>query len=505
MSRILIEMKGICKEFPGVKAVRDGLFTLEEGEIHSLIGENGAGKSTLMKILYGMYVPEEGSIAVKAERYSSLTPKQAIGLGIGMVHQEFMLVREMTVLENIILGFEPRRGGRIDRKAALEKIEYYADAYGLRVHPDKKVEEISVGEAQRVEIIKTLYRGAEILVLDEPTAVLTPQEAEQLFCILRSMKEGGKSIVFISHKLQEVLAISDRITVMRGGKHIATVAGSSTSAPELARLMVGREVFLGGSPVPAAKGDVALSVENVFVPGEKELSKLRGVSFSVRKGEILGIAGVNGNGQSELAEAIAGLRPVQRGRVVLGGVEVQNMPPRRIREHGLSHIPEDRNQRGLDRLSDVKENLAACSFTEPPLSNLGVMRWGKVREFADGLIRSYDIRPAGADIPASGLSGGNAQKVVVAREVSRGADVLLASQPTRGVDIGSIETIRNELNRAKEAGAAVVLISSDLEEILSLSDRIAVMFEGRITGVVDASEADEEKLGLLMTGGGTHV
>ena len=252
MSRILIEMKGICKEFPGVKAVQDGLFSLEEGEIHSLIGENGAGKSTLMKILYGMYVPEEGSIAVKGETYPSLTPKQAIGLGIGMVHQEFMLVREMTVLENIILGFEPRRGGRIDRRAALEKIEYYADTYGLRVHPDKKVEEISVGEAQRVEIIKTLYRGAEILVLDEPTAVLTPQEAEQLFCILRSMKEGGKSIVFISHKLQEVLAISDRITVMRGGKHIATVAGSSTSAPELARLMVGREVFLGGSPVPAA-------------------------------------------------------------------------------------------------------------------------------------------------------------------------------------------------------------------------------------------------------------
>ncbi|OPZ37748.1 MAG: Ribose import ATP-binding protein RbsA [Synergistetes bacterium ADurb.BinA166] len=501
MSSILIEMSGINKEFPGVKAVQDGMFTLEEGEIHSLVGENGAGKSTLMKILYGMYSPESGTITVRGESFPSLTPKRAIGMGIGMVHQEFMLVREMTVLENIILGFEPRRGAMIDRRAALDKIDYYARTYGLSVHPDKKVGEISVGEAQRVEIIKTMYRGAEILVLDEPTAVLTPQESEQLFEILRSMKKDGKSIVFISHKLREVLEISDRVTVMRGGRHIATLDGSSATAPELARLMVGREVFLGGTPVPSEPGEVALSVEGVYVPGEKELSKLRGVSFSVRRGEILGIAGVNGNGQSELAEAIAGLRPVQRGRVVLGGVEVQNMPPRKIREHGLSHIPEDRNLRGLDRQSDVKENLAACSFSEPPLSRGGVVNWGRVREFADDLIRSYDIRPAGVDVPAAGLSGGNAQKVVVAREVSGRAPVLLASQPTRGVDIGSIETIRAELNRAKKEGAAVVLISSDLEEILSLSDRIAVMFEGRITGEVSSSEADELSLGLLMTGG----
>ena len=500
----LIEMRGIRKSFGDVVALREGNFTLRGGEIHSIVGENGAGKSTLMKILYGLYVPDSGEISIPKdagrETVPQMSPPRAIALGIGMVHQEFMLARDMTVLENVILGFEPRRGIGIDMAYATARIEEYGKNYNLSVRPSARVRDISVGEAQRVEIIKILYRGANVIILDEPTAVLTPMEATELFKILKFMKDDGKSIIFISHKLDEVMAISDRVTVMRGGSHVATLERADTSIPELAKLMVGRDVFLGGHPTPATAGEVVLKVENLWAPGEKELSKLKGLSFDVRSGEILGIAGVSGNGQSELAEAIAGIRPVQRGSATLNGKPIESLSPLSRRESGLSHIPEDRNTMGLNRATDVKENMICSTFRKAPFSASWIMKWGAVRDFARGVMEEYDVRPADPDLPAQSLSGGNAQKVVVSREMKRESPFLLASQPTRGVDIGSIETIRQELNKAKENGAAILLISSDLEEILALSDRIAVMYEGRITGVLRREEADEGNVGLLMTG-----
>jgi simple sugar transport system ATP-binding protein len=500
----LIGMRGIKKNFGDVVALRDGNFDLRGGEIHSIVGENGAGKSTLMKILYGLYAPDAGEITIRgasgAEAVSEMSPQKAIAGGIGMVHQEFMLVRDMTVLENVILGFEPRRGIGIDMAYAASRIEEYGRSYNLDVRPSARIRDISVGEAQRVEIIKILYRGANVIILDEPTAVLTPMEASELFKILKSMKDDGKSIIFISHKLDEVMSISDRVTVMRGGSHVATMDRGDTSIPELAKLMVGRDVFLGGAPPPASPGDVVLRVEDIWAPGEKELSKLKGISFEVRSREVLGIAGVSGNGQSELAEAIAGLRPVQRGRVVLCGRAVESASPLERRKAGLSHIPEDRNVMGLNRGTDVKDNMICSIFRNRPFSASGIIDRDSVRKYASGLMDAFDVRPADPDGSAQSLSGGNAQKAVVSREMGNASPFLLASQPTRGVDIGSIETIRRKLNEAKENGAAILLISSDLEEIMAMSDRIAVMYEGRITGILGRSEANEEKVGLLMTG-----
>jgi simple sugar transport system ATP-binding protein len=499
-------MKGVKKKFGDVVALRDGNFSLQSGEIHSIVGENGAGKSTLMKILYGLYSPDEGEITVAAggrtETVTSLSPKKAISHGIGMVHQEFMLASDMTVLENVILGFEPRKGIiGIDRAAAIARIEEYGSVYNLTVRHGAKIRDVSVGEAQRVEIIKILYRGANTIILDEPTAVLTPMESAELFNILRSMKNDGKSIIFISHKLDEVMAISDRITVMRGGAHISTLDRGKTSIPELARLMVGRDIFLGGA-APAAHhpGNAVLEIDDIWVPGEKELSKLRGVSLEVRSGEILGIAGVNGNGQSELAEAISGLRPIQRGGIRLMKRPIESDAPLERRRAGMSHIPEDRNTTGLNRHTDLKDNFICSSFREAPVSSRGIIDSGKAREIAAERMKTFDVRPGDPDVPAQSLSGGNAQKAVVSREMGYDAPFLLASQPTRGVDIGSIETIRGELDRARERGTAILLISSDLEEILALSDRIAVMYEGRITGILERSEANEENVGLLMTG-----
>ena len=502
----LVTLRNIVKTFPNVRAIDGGNFDLRPGEIHSLIGENGAGKSTLMKTLYGLYEPEEGEIILRGERLASLTPSEAIRRGIGMVHQEFMLVQELTVLENIILGAEPRKGHRIDFDEATRKIRSYVESYDLSIQLHKKVNEISVGEAQRVEIIKTLYRGAEILILDEPTAVLTPQEASRLFGILRILRNNGKSIVFISHKLQEVMEISDRITVMRHGKHVGTRNRSETSMQELARLMVGREVFLGVSRSQAAEaGEEVLSVENIFVPSKKELSKLRGISFGVRRGEIFGIAGIDGNGQSELVEAIAGLRPVEKGTIRLRGREIQNRTPLEVRRAGVAHIPEDRNARGLDRKMTIEENLGGFAFRKSPLSRGLALSARELRRFAERLIQAFDIRPPKPELSTQNLSGGNAQKVVIAREVDAGGNLLLASQPTRGVDVGSIENIRKALVAARDRGTAILLVSADLEEVLSLCDRMAVLFEGRITGILRAEEANEQRLGLLMTGGAEHA
>ncbi len=498
----LVEMINITKEFPGVKAVDSAKFELVKGEIHALIGENGAGKSTMMKILYGLYTPDEGKIIIKGNEYSTITTKEAIDLGIGMVHQEFMLVEEMTVLENIILGFEPTKSNnRIDFAEATKRINYYIENYGLDIQLNKKVKDISVGEAQRVEIIKTLYRGADILILDEPTAVLTPQEIDKLFVILNNLRKDQKSIIFISHKLNEVMEISDKITVMRHGIHVDTVNTKDTSIPEIAKMMVGREVFLNIDREKPEVGEVLLSVEDAYAPGERELSKIKGVSFQLRRGEILGIAGVDGNGQSEIVEAITGLRKVEKGDIAFKGKSIKNLSPLKIRKLGVAHIPEDRNKRGLNRQFSIKENLIADRYEEKEFANGIFMKENKIGEFANKLVERFDIRPKDIELSAQNLSGGNAQKIVVAREVSNEADLIIASQPTRGVDIGSIEFIRGTLNEIKKEGVGILLVSADLQEILSLSDRIAVMYEGRITGILDNEEATEENLGLLMTGG----
>jgi ABC-type uncharacterized transport system ATPase subunit len=504
MAGKLIEMLDISKEFPNVKALDAARFDLYPGEIHALIGENGAGKSTMMKLLYGIYTPDSGTIVIKGQTFKSLTPKQAIDLKIGMVHQEFMLVKELTVLENIILGFEPCKSfNRINFEAVKDRIAYYIDSYGLEIQPHKKVCDISVGEKQRVEIIKTLYRGAEILILDEPTAVLTPQETVKLFAILNSLKADGKSIVFISHKLNEVMEISDRITVMRHGKYIETINKSETNIPELAKMMVGRDVFLNLKRTANTPGEVILGVNDIYVPGDRELSKLQGVSFELHRGEILGIAGVDGNGQNELVEALTGLRTIEKGRVVFKGQTIKKFSPAQIRQMGIAHIPEDRNKTGLNKQFSIKENLIANVFRQKPYSKWICCVNHQVKKYAETLVKKFDIRASSVETPVGSLSGGNAQKVIVAREVAQGSDMIIASQPTRGVDIGAIESIRAILNQAKENGAAVLLISADLEEILSLSDRIAVMYEGKITGIVSASEATELNLGLLMTGGKT--
>lgn len=495
-----LEMSNIKKSFGNIKAIQNGNFNLRKGEIHSLIGENGAGKSTMMKIAYGLYAPDEGDIFIRNEKYESLNPKKAIDIGIGMVHQEFMLVKELTVLENIILGFEKRKGVAIDFEASKKEINRYIDTYKMDIQINKRIEQISVGEAQRVEIIKTLYRGAEILIFDEPTAVLTPQETKEFFKILNILKESGESIVFISHKLNEVMEISDRISIMRQGQYIDTVNKTETNVKELAKMMVGRDVFLNVEKKKSKVSDVVLKVDNLWTSGEKELSKIRGISFDVKAGEIVGIAGIDGNGQSELIEAICGLRKVEKGDVYLDNVNITNKTPLKIRKAGLSHIPEDRNLRGLNRSLNIAENIIALKFNQKPYANNMIMNDKEIIDTTNKLIEKFDIRPAQALAATTHLSGGNAQKVVVAREVDVNGKLLIASQPSRGVDIGAIESIRKILNEEKEKGKAILLVSADLEEILSLSDRIIVMYEGTITGMLTPEEANDENLSLLMVG-----
>lgn len=501
MNEYIVRMEHIRKNFGPVQAVKDGFFNLKKGEIHSLIGENGAGKSTMMKMLYGMYEVDEGIIEINGKHMLNITPKEAIENGIGMVHQEFMLVDNLTVLENIILGFEPRKGIRIDFDKARENVEYYINQYNMKIQLDKKVSQISVGEAQRVEIIKTLTRGANIIILDEPTAVLTPQETQHLFMILENLKKDGKSIVFISHKLNEVMQISDRISVMRQGNYIGTVDKKDTSPTELTKMMIGREVFLNINKKKSKVLGTVLEVDNLWTSGEKEMSKIRGISLKVNAGEIVGIAGIDGNGQSELVEAITGLRKVEKGKVKLNGKDITNLSVRKIRKAGITHIPEDRNTRGLNRDMTVKENIIIPHVSDAPFKKGMLMNEYECRRYAEQVVEKFDIRPRNVDGMARALSGGNAQKVVVAREVSIDGKLLIASQPTRGVDIGAIESIRNILQDVKAKGLGVLLVSADLEEIVSLSDRIIVMYEGRVTGEMLAEEANEEKLGLLMMGG----
>jgi simple sugar transport system ATP-binding protein len=497
-------MRHITKKFPLVLANDEVNFTVQRGEIHALVGENGAGKSTLVNILYGLLRPDRGTILINGQDVQLSDPGDAIELGIGMVHQHFMLIPPFTVAENVVLGREPSIGGIVDKSRANRIVRELSEQYGLKVDPTAKVETLSVGIEQRIEIIKVLYRGAEILILDEPTAVLTPQEVDELFEIMRSLKDQGKTIIFITHKLQEVMAISDTVTVMRRGKVVGTVPIKDTSRQEIANMMVGRHVLFRVQRTQADPGQVVLAVNNLNALDNKNLPALQGISFSVREGEILGIAGVEGNGQTELVEVLTGLRRLQSGQVELNGQVITNFAPRMIRERGTGHIPEDRQRRGLVLDFSVAQNMVLGIHYQSPYVRhmlLDVINFNPIKEKAQRLLQEFDIRPPDQENPAGNLSGGNQQKVIVAREFDQNPKLLIAAQPTRGIDVGSIEFIHQRLLQARDAGKAVLLVSADLEEILSISDRIAVMYEGQIVGIMDPVEATEARLGLMMTGG----
>jgi len=496
---LVLEMRGIRKEFPGVVANDDVTLDVRRGEVHALLGENGAGKSTLMNILYGLYHPDAGEILLQGKHITFGSARDAIQAGIGMVHQHFMLIPVMTVAENIVLGVEPSNHLLLDERGAEKRVRELSTRFGLAVDPTALVSDITVGQQQRVEILKALYRGADILILDEPTAVLTPQEANELFAIVNSLKADGKSIIFISHKLNEVLEIADRITVLRRGKTIETVPREGATEQSLAKAMVGRDVLLRVEKAAATPGDVMLSVEDLHVVDERGIEKVRGVSFEVRTGEVVGIAGVDGNGQSELIDAITGLAKIQRGKVRVAGQEVQGVGARGMLDAGVGHIPEDRQRRGLVLEFSIAENIALHDYGRPPDSRWGWLFPRRLAERARRLIREFDVRGGGALTPAGGLSGGNQQKVVVAREIERDPKVLIAAQPTRGLDVGAIEYLHRRIITERDEGRAVLLLSLELEEILSLSDRVLVIYEGEIVGE-HTGDVSEDEIGLEMLG-----
>jgi simple sugar transport system ATP-binding protein len=496
----LLELKGITKRFPGVVA-NDGVdFDLRKGEVHALLGENGAGKSTLMNILYGLYHPDEGEFRLNGKPFRINSPREAIDAGIGMVHQHFMLIPVMTVAENIVLAAEPTRGPFLDEGQAEERVRELSERFGLAVRADAYIERISVGMQQRVEILKALYRGAEILILDEPTAVLTPQESTELFEIINSLKDEGKSIIFITHKLNEVLEIADRITVLRRGKTIDTVPREGATEEGLARLMVGRDVILRVDKSPAQPGDPLLVVENLVVDDERGLECVRGLSFEVRAGEIVGVAGVDGNGQSELIDAITGLRRARSGKITVNKRDVTGDSPRECLDAGVGHIPEDRQLRGLVLDFSLAENIALHDYREEPDSKYGWLFPRRLTARAGALLKEFDVRGGGPETRAGALSGGNQQKVIVAREVSRDPSILVAAQPTRGLDVGAIEFVHRRLVEERDEGRGILLVSFELDEILSLSDRILVLYEGRIVAEF-SPDVSEEEIGLAMVGG----
>jgi ABC-type uncharacterized transport system ATPase subunit len=497
----VLELHGITKAFPGVLANDHIDLTLEEGEIHALLGENGAGKTTLMNILYGLYAPDEGEISVRGQRVEVHDPNDAIAQGIGMVHQHFMLVPVLTVTENVMLGVESIKNGIfLDRLTAARRIRQISEQYGLEVDPDVYVRTVPVGVQQRVEIIKLLYREADILILDEPTAVLTPQEVEELFKVIRSLVAQGKSVIFITHKLKEVMAIADRITVLRNGRVVGTTRPAQTSEQELATMMVGRQVILQVDKGPAQPGETVLDVDGLQVLDGRGNLAVRGVSFEVRAGEVLGVAGVQGNGQTELVQALTGLRSVAAGQVHILDADVTNASPRRVLEQGVAHVPEDRQRDGLVLSFPVADNLVLNTYYLPPFAHLGTLNQEAILATAEQRAREFDVRTPSTLTPVSSLSGGNQQKVIVAREFSRPIRLLIASQPTRGLDVGSIEYIHQRIIEKRDEGTAVLLVSPELDEVMSLSDRIAVMYEGRIVDILPAEQPTKEELGLLMCG-----
>ena len=496
----ILEARNITKTFPGVIANQDVDFSLQEGEVLAFLGENGAGKSTLMNVLYGLYTPDEGEILVHDELVTIREPRDAIDLGIGMVHQHFQLIPTLTVAENVMLGAEVVRRGFLDHQRVAQEIRALSQQYNLAVDPEALVGELPVGIQQRVEIIKTLYRRAGILILDEPTAVLTPQEIEGLFEVIGSLVHEGKSVIFISHKLKEVLTIADRIIVLRDGRVVGETTPAETDQLQLAAMMVGREVILKVDKTPAEPQGVVLDVKDLHALDERRHPALNGVSLQVRAGEILGVAGVQGNGQTELVEVLTGLRPATDGQVRVLGTDVTNASPRFITELGTAHVPENRHKDGLVLTAPVCDNLILCNYYQPPFARGVVMDEEKIVENAEARVQEFDVRTPSVYLPAESLSGGNQQKVIVARELSRPIKLLIAGQPTRGLDVGSIEFIHRRLVEKRDEGVAVLLVSAELDEILTLSDRIAVMYEGRIVATLPIEKADRTQLGLLMAG-----
>jgi simple sugar transport system ATP-binding protein len=495
-------MRGITKRFPGIVADDHVDFDLHRGEVHALLGENGAGKSTLMNILYGLYRPDEGDIYVKGKKVVFHSAKDAIAAGIGMVHQHFMLIPVMTVAENIVLANEPTKAhALLDFDAARERVRHLSQTFKFAIDPDARVENISVGQQQRVEILKALYRRADILILDEPTAVLTPQEASELFEILKTLVREGMSVIFISHKLNEVLEIADRITVLRRGKKIDTVPREGATEDGLARMMVGREVLLRVEKPPAQAGDTLLEVRDLTVSDDRGLPAVRGVNLSVRAGEIVGIAGVEGNGQSELIETVTGLRRPDSGEVVVAGRVIDHATARRMLDAGVGHIPEDRQRRGLVLEFTIAENIALHDYNRAPESRWGWLFPRRMVQRARELIKEFDVRGGGPQTRAGALSGGNQQKLVAAREVARDPKVLVAAQPTRGLDVGAIEYLHRRLVVERDEGRAILLVSLELDEVMSLSDRILVMYEGEIVGEHEG-DVSEDAIGLEMLGAG---
>ncbi|MEM7274533.1 MAG: ABC transporter ATP-binding protein [Actinomycetota bacterium] len=497
----LLEMRGITKRFPGVVANDAVDFDLRAGEVHTLLGENGAGKSTLMKILFGLYQPDEGEILLRGEPASITSPIEAIDHRIGMVHQHFMLVPTLTVAENVALGLASGRRPLTDLGTVARRMGEIADQYGLAVDPDVEVWKLSVGERQRVEIIKALYRDAELLVLDEPTAVLTPQEVEQLFVVLRQMTEAGRGLVFISHKLREVMALSDRITVLRNGAVTGSTVPAETSREQLAEMMVGRQVLLAPDKPAVEAGRPRLVLRDVTVKGDRGTVAVAGVDLEVRAGEIVGIAGVSGNGQRELAETVAGLRSAEAGSVVeLDGADLSRATPARTRAAGLAYVPEERMKDGAVGEFQVAENLVLVNHREKRFLRAGLFDNDRIRSHCQRLVDAFSIKTPTLQTPTQSLSGGNIQKLIMARELDSSPKVVLAAQPTRGVDIGAAEYIHSRLIEQRSDGVAILVISEDLDEILGLADRIAVLYEGRIVTIVDRSEATREGLGLAMAG-----
>ncbi|MCL6601398.1 MAG: ABC transporter ATP-binding protein [Paenibacillus sp.] len=496
----VVELKQITKRFPGIIANDSISLTLEKGEIHALLGENGAGKSTLMNIVFGLYQPDEGSIEIDGKPVIIDNPNKAIELGIGMVHQHFKLVEPFTVTENIVLGMEPKKGLKIDYKSAAEQVRKLSEQYGLQVDPNAKIHDISVGMQQRVEIMKTLYRGADILIFDEPTAVLTPQEIIELMAIMKRLVAEGKSIILITHKLKEIMQISDRVTIIRRGKVIDTVKTSTTNPNELAEKMVGRGVTFKVDKQAPNVGQAVLKLNDVISKNKDGISVLNGLSFEVKAGEILGIAGVDGNGQSELLQAITGLRKIDSGSITMTGKEISNHSPREIIEMNISHIPEDRHKHGLVLDFTVSENMVLETYYKSPYNKNGFLNKEIINKHAEDLVKQFDVRTPSIENMARSLSGGNQQKAIIAREIDKNPTLLIAAQPTRGLDVGAIEFVQKQLIAQRDQGKAVLLVSFELDEIMNVSDRIAVIYEGQIVGEVFPQDTNDQELGLMMAG-----